>query len=975
MALVETPQVTPALLTKVTSSVLSLLVETDHKLKALALERLEPLVDNSWPEIADSLPSLEALYEDTSFSRRELAAYVISKVYYHLEEYSEAMHFALRSGSIFDPSQSSEYVRTVTSKLVDSYIKAKKDGEMIDKRHEAIIESLLSSCVSRGEYRIGLGIALESNRLDWVKKFIIDSGNLSGMLGYLLKNIQSFIPIRTHRSKVLELLLEVYAHTPADKSRDWPGLAQCYFLLGDAASVADLFKSLIQFADDPHWGWLMAYQVAFDLSDIEDQRLCKEIMASPTFASLEEPSDILDNIKSILAGKVQTRLTMEFLYRNNKTDLLILETLKTGADNRSAVVHNGVVLAHALMQAGTASDAFLRNNLEWLARAVQWAKFAATASLGVVHRGHVNESRSILSTYLPGGAGERRSPFSEGGALFALGLVHANHADQESKQYLQTQLEASAEDEVLQVGAALGLGMTCLATRDAQVLEQLKATLYADNAVAGEAAGFSIGLVMAGSGDAAITEDLLKYAHETQHEKIVRACSVALALVSFRQEQAADVLVTRMTSDSDAVIRYGGMFVLGMAYCATAQNDAIRQLLHFSVSDASDDVRRAAVISLAFVLAGEPHQLPKVLKLLAESYNPHVRYAVCLAIGIACSGKAATLPEAFDLIEPLTKDPVEFVRQGAYIGLGLLCQETSDKQVDGKVLKLREAMLKLSGDRHEDSLVRFGAELGLGLMDISGRNAVTSFFSKSGRVRVAAAAGFCLFSQVWFWYPFALTVSLATSPTACIALNERLKMPRQFAAKTKAGQAAQFAYPEPTKPVEKTSQAKVASAVLSANKGRRSIVQTPMPTASAPGRNREDALSIAATAGSRSVVGDAASSTGEVVIAEEPLKRKGENLVLFNPFRIVPAQERGVEFFKPGDIQPVKGGKAGERSATRYVPLIAQRRSGWIILEDLRPNEAEDLLDFEEQHAPVVAPPAQQPAEVAPPEEFEWTEQ
>jgi len=119
------------------------------------------------------------------------------------------------------------------------------------------------------------------------------------------------------------------------------------------------------------------------------------------------------------------------------------------------------------------------------------------------------------------------------------------------------------------------------------------------------------------------------------------------------------------------------------------------------------------------------------------------------------------------------------------------------------------------------------------------------------------------------------------------------------------------------------------------------------------------------------VVGDA-SSVGEP-IAEEAPKRRGENLVLFNPFRVVPAQERGIDFFKTGDAQPVKGGKAGERAATRYVPLIPHRRSGWVILEDLRPNEAEDLLDFEEQQAPVVAPPAQQPAEV--PEEFEWSEQ
>jgi len=32
-------------------------------------------------------------------------------------------------------------------------------------------------------------------------------------------------------------------------------------------------------------------------------------------------------------------------------------------------------------------DVFLRENLDWLARSTNWAKFAATASLGLIYRG------------------------------------------------------------------------------------------------------------------------------------------------------------------------------------------------------------------------------------------------------------------------------------------------------------------------------------------------------------------------------------------------------------------------------------------------------------------------------------------------------------------------------------------------------------------------------------------------------------
>ena len=36
-------------------------------------------------------------------------------------------------------------------------------------------------------------------------------------------------------------------------------------------------------------------------------------------------------------------------------------------------------------------------------------------------------------------------------------------------------------------------------------------------------------------------------------------------------------------------------------------------------------VRRAAVLNLGFVLLNVPEQCPKIVRLLAESYNPHVR--------------------------------------------------------------------------------------------------------------------------------------------------------------------------------------------------------------------------------------------------------------------------------------------------------------------------------------------------------------
>ena len=62
-----------------------------------------------------------------------------------------------------------------------------------------------------------------------------------------------------------------------------------------------------------------------------------------------------------------------------------------------------------------------------------------------------------------------------------------------------------------------------------------------------------------------------------------------------------------------------------MAYCGTGHNKAVKQLLHMAVSDVSDDVRRAAVTSLGFLLFRVPDQCPGIVSLLSESFNPHVR--------------------------------------------------------------------------------------------------------------------------------------------------------------------------------------------------------------------------------------------------------------------------------------------------------------------------------------------------------------
>lgn len=75
-------------------------------------------------------------------------------------------------------------------------------------------------------------------------------------------------------------------------------------------------------------------------------------------------------------------------------------------------------------------------------------------------------------------------------------------------------------------------------------------------------------------------------------------------------------------------------------------------------------------------------QTPRIVSLLSESYNPHVRYGAALAVGISCAGTG--LSEAISLLEPLTSDVVDFVRQGALIAMAMVMvqmNEASDSHV------------------------------------------------------------------------------------------------------------------------------------------------------------------------------------------------------------------------------------------------------------------------------------------------------
>ena len=181
-----------------------------------------------------------------------------------------------------------------------------------------------------------------------------------------------------------------------------------------------------------------------------------------------------------------------------------------------------------------------------------------------------------------------------------------------------------------------------------------------------------------------------------------------------------------------------------------------------------------------------------------------------MALGIACAGTGSK--EAIALVEPMTNDPVNYVRQGALIASSLILIQHTE-QTCPKVKDFRAMYAKVISEKHEDVMAKFGAILAQGIIDAGGRNVTVSLQSRTGHTNMMAVVGMLVFTQYWYWFPLSHFLALAFTPSCVIALNADLDMPVvQYRSNAKP---SMYAYPAPLEEKKKEDKEKVATAVLS----------------------------------------------------------------------------------------------------------------------------------------------------------------
>jgi 26S proteasome regulatory subunit N2 len=343
--------------------------------------------------------------------------------------------------------------------------------------------------------------------------------------------------------------------------------------------------------------------------------------------------------------------------------------------------------------------------------------------------------------------------------------------------------------------------------------------------------------------------------------------------------------------------------------------------------------------------------VPRVVALLAESYNPHVRYGAALAVGIACAGGQRARNEAFATIEPLLKDRVDYVRQGAYLAFAMICMQHNEKS-EPKLAVLRKAIDNVMNVK-SDTMTKLGAIIAAGIVDAGGRNTTISLLSSTGHKRMQAIVGMAMFPQFWYWYPLVHFLSLSFTPTAIIGLNKNLEIPEPFTFISNAPPST-FAYPpaiqltkvEEKKTVKHATLSVTAKAKAKAKKKEEEKESSMEVENSSEKKSESSAMDVEPK--DESAESKAISESHKTTAEPEPSAQE-----LRNPARVTLSQQSVISY----------------SSEQRYVPVKKSLTIGAILLRDTTPGEPEVMVQKKE---PKIGVPGVSDDEPQPPQPFEY---
>lgn len=712
------------------------------------------------------------------------------------------------------------------------------------------------------------------------------------MLDHVFDLSQKVIQSRIFKNQLIELILKAYSERETTLNKDEASnICYCYLLLNKSTETAMVLTKLINGLQED---FLMACQIAADIQAEENENFTTSLIKEFSKAGAENDTVSLNKEKiiSILSGKFNETSSFKFINQNNKSNKDVIAKLKQFWDNKNSIYHNGIINCYAILHAGTSDDTYLNDptHKAWITKNSHWAKFLSVACLGTIHRKNP-KIEEVISKYYPGPG--QTDDFVGGGSLYGLGLSRLSKNVSQKTEFVLNILRTSQKEPIVH-GACLGLGLLGMSSHDLELVEALKVFIYNESAIMGEAASYSIGLIMAGNMNADLIQELKDACKSNTHEKIIRGLSLSMALMAYQSEELADDLIEYLIDSKDPIVRYGGAYAIGMAYVGTGNTKAIKKLLSTAASDVSDDVRRVAVLNIGFVMLNQYEKVPKIINLLINSYNSQVRFGAAMAIGIACAG--SNYKEALSALQALQQDNASFVRQGVAIGMALVMQQAT-KNHNPIVDEFKEKLMENIKKKGEDQIYKFGAMISLGLLEAGGKNSLVTLTSQSGTCKKGAILGMVMFTQYWYWFPFVQMINLSLEPTFLMGVNQDLKMPKGFAVKCNTKKSA-FDY-APIKKLEDTNKQK-DKVVIELSTARRAKAKQAMKIKGEGKMDEETLVKTTSVMDTETDKKDDKENEPEKIEPEEP-----STCELPNPCRVLKKQQNYIEFIESNRYQPV----------------------------------------------------------------------
>lgn len=882
-------------------------------IRELSIRSLLTTVDRNWPEISKHVQIIEDIAKQTSSETSEMSYFLLSKVYYHLEDYQKSLSYALQAGDKFNTEEESDFVGAMMNTCIAEYKKAMQASTVssLPPKIVDIVQSIFNKAKLRKEYEKLLGLALTCRRLDIIKNCVEECSNQSLLMSRLMKIIQTTEMEGNMKESVIDLMINLY------QSQNQVFMVfQCLVVAKNYSRVAELLVFLLD--KYPEASYQMAYDV-YSLSNTSvSQQICRNL-SNFLKSSISDDSKVhLAKLIKIVDGTESNKLYREFLLRRSHSDEQLLSKLTDNAAfSDEPNIQSALFFTNSLVNIAN-TNSILATCPPWVKQVKHWNKCYITSALGIPYLYTPEKYPDLMDKYLLGTSAEEKAGSRLSYGIVCMGQPHLVKSDILTD--ITDTVTNGSQDEMLVHACSLALGLIYTGSSNATVVESL-INVISDQPLSGMAAGIAIGLVLVEGepedSQILIASQLRPLVQETKHDKIAFGVSLGIALSLYGTRTEGLNVALSLLGDHNAYCRMAGALGLGLAFCGYSSHTVtIQRLLSVISGDVSDFVQRAAVYALGFVFVNSPNEMLPFARLLLASHSAHVRYSTALISGIICAGSGSH--ELLSLMMPLLDETEDFVVQGASIGCACLLMQCNEELVPempkfrAKLMRILEAKNTMNLSKDHSLLGRQGAMLAAGLLDAGGRNCTLSLVSPLGTLRRDCILSVAIAINFWEWFGLFNVMAKALTPTAVLGIDLDHQLRRSFIVDCNCA-PIRFDYVQPTELKSKKERERKFDIHFSFLK--RSSESKP---------NSSDAESVAKK-------------------AEEEEKKKAEarkiaSFEVLNATRVTPLQQQYITVNPRNKWLPVT--MLQDISARARVP------TGVLVLKDMNPNMSDEVLNL-----------------------------